>query len=78
MYVISNKELGRQALVRAQGLGLPHPGCFAKRGCKLLILKGEDPKKSVKRLQLAECKELTLAGKLRGGRSSVELSGFLG
>jgi hypothetical protein len=46
-------------------LGYPHPGCFAKRGCKLLILKGDDSKKSAKRLQLPECKDLSLAGRLR-------------
>jgi len=65
MYVISNKELRRFCHARAQRLGVPTPGCFAKRGCKLLILKGDDRKESTKRLQLLECKELSLAGARR-------------
>ncbi len=43
-------------------LGYPPPGCFAKRGSKLLILKGAKRKESTKRLQLPECKELSSAG----------------
>ena len=31
--------------------GPPHPRCFAKRGCKLLIPKGRGAKKRAKRLQ---------------------------
>ena len=31
--------------------GYPHPGCFAKRGCKLLKRKDRSCKKSAKRLQ---------------------------
>src|SRR4029077_9738754 len=54
-----------EARLGAEVLGFPHPGCFVKRGCNLLILKGDDPKKSVKRLQLLERKELSLAGRLR-------------
>src|SRR5258707_296556 len=50
---------------RGKCWGYPHPGCFAKRGCKLLILNGDDRKKSGKRLQFTECKELSLAGRMR-------------
>jgi len=34
--------------------GYPHPGCFAKRGCKLLKTKGRSWKKRAKRLQEIE------------------------
>ena len=32
-------------------LGYPPPGCFVKRGCKLLKIKGGDRKERTKRLQ---------------------------
>jgi len=34
--------------------GYPHPGCFGKRGCKLLKTKDGTHKKSIKRLQTIE------------------------
>jgi hypothetical protein len=34
--------------------GYPHPGCFGKRGCKLLKTKDRSYKKSAKRLQEIE------------------------
>ena len=66
-------DMRGEARLGAEVLGYSHPGCFAKRGCKLLILKGDDSKKSAKRLQLPECKDLSLAGRLRR-RLSVELT----
>jgi len=35
-------------------LGYPPPGCFGKRGCKLLKTKDGSRKKSIKRLQAIE------------------------
>jgi len=40
-----------EAKLGAEVLGYPHPGCFWKRGCKLLILKDGARKKRAKRLQ---------------------------
>jgi hypothetical protein len=45
-----------EAQLGAEALGYPHPGCFGKRGCKLLILKDDAQKKRAKRLQLIERK----------------------
>jgi len=45
-----------EAKLGADVLGYPHPGCFRKRGCKLLILKDDARKKRAKRLQLTEGK----------------------
>jgi hypothetical protein len=42
-------------------LGYPHPGCFGKRGRKLLKTKDESRKKRGKRLQEIE------KSRLRGG-----------
>jgi hypothetical protein len=39
---------------RAEELGYPHPGCFGKRGCKLLKIKEGSCKKRRKRLQEIE------------------------
>jgi hypothetical protein len=41
--------------------GIPTPGYFAKRGCKLLIIKGGGSKKRAKRLQEIE------GSRVRGG-----------
>jgi len=47
-----------EAKVGAEVLGYPHPGCFGKRGCKLLKTKegsgGKKRKERYKRLQAAE------------------------
>jgi len=40
-----------EAKLGAEVLGYPHPGCFGKRGCKLLKIKDRCNKKSAKRLQ---------------------------
>jgi hypothetical protein len=45
----------------------PHPGCFGKRGCKLLKTKGRSWKKRGKRLQ-------EIGGK--GDRGSWEVKEF--
>jgi hypothetical protein len=34
--------------------GYPHPGCFVKRGCKLLKIKDGSRKKKAKRLQATD------------------------
>jgi hypothetical protein len=47
--------------------GYPHPGCFGKRGCKLLKTKGRGWKKRTKRLQ-------EIGGK--GDRGSWEVKEF--
>jgi hypothetical protein len=39
------------ARLGAEVLGYPHPGCFGKRGCKLLKTKDGVRKKKAKRLQ---------------------------
>src|SRR5260370_36405460 len=52
-----------------ESFGYPHPGCFAKRGCKLLILKDGSAEKRAKRLQECDCEGVSLAGG-RGGRVS--------
>ena len=41
----------------AEVLGYPPPGCFGKRGCKLLKTKDGVRKERAKRLQLIERKE---------------------
>jgi hypothetical protein len=61
MYVINNKELGGDPTCDGAIVGYPPP-CFGKRGCKLLISKGDERKKRGKRLQLAEGKELSWVG----------------
>jgi hypothetical protein len=47
--MIGQATVGRAALRR-----YPHPGCFGKRGCKLLKTKDRSPKKRAKRLQQYE------------------------
>lgn len=44
----------------ARIVGIPHPGCFGKRGCKPLKTKDRHLKKGFKRLQVIE--ELTIRG----------------
>jgi hypothetical protein len=40
-----------EAKLGAEVLGYPHPGCFAKRVCKLLKTKDGSRKKSAKRVK---------------------------
>jgi hypothetical protein len=47
----------------------PPPGCFAKRGCKCLILKDGSAEKRAKRLQECDSEGVSLAGGC-GGRVS--------
>src|SRR5260370_38589189 len=42
---------GQKQRVTRKCLGYPHPGCFGKRGCKLLKTKDGSRKKRTKRLQ---------------------------
>ena len=51
---------------RTSSDGYPHPGCFAKRGWKLLILMGVDFFGAHKRLQEHDSEGVSLAGGCRG------------
>ncbi len=52
-----------------EAFGYPHPGCFAKRGCKRLILKDGSAETRAKRLQERDGEGFSLAGGC-GGRVS--------
>jgi len=59
--VRKHERIGRYRSGRLEDAGFhgkstPHPGCFAKRGCKLLKRNGTTVEKSVKRLQTPESK----------------------
>ena len=60
--VRKHEWIGRDRSGRSEDAGFhgrsphPHPGCFAKRGCKLLKTNGTTAEKRVKRLQPPESK----------------------